>query len=241
MADKARELGIPDADVTACIETFTVNAKYVGVLRSISGAERFISVDVLAEDYVPHSQGSIQAGSVSHVEVGSLTPADLESTCFYISPIGDEESEERRHADLFMGSLIEPALTEFDLNVVRADQIGQAGMITSQIIDYIVQSKLVIADLSFHNPNVFYELALRHAVRKPIVQISRKMDRLPFDIGQIRTVIVDTTDIYTLVPQIASLQAQIATQIRETLHEGSEVENSLSVFSPNFWENLPKG
>jgi hypothetical protein len=59
----------------------------------------------------------------------------------------------------------------------------------------------VIADLSFHNPNVFYELALRHAVRKPIVQISRTADRLPFDIGQFRTIVVDTTDIYSLVPR----------------------------------------
>jgi hypothetical protein len=138
-----------------------------------------------------------------------------------------------------MGSLVEPALSEFGRKVVRADQIGQAGMSTRQIIEYIMHSKLVIADLSFHNPNVFYELALRHAVRKPIVQITRSADRLPFDIGQVRTVVVDTTDIYTLVPQLGSLQAQIAAQIRKTLEEGSEVENPLSVFAPNFWSSIP--
>lgn len=44
LADKAREFGIPDGDLPACVETFTVNTKYVGVLRSISGAERFISL-----------------------------------------------------------------------------------------------------------------------------------------------------------------------------------------------------
>lgn len=102
-----------------------------------------------------------------------------------------------------------------------------------------MHSKLVIADLSFHNPNVFYELALRHAVRRPIVQISRLADRLPFDIGQIRTVVVDTTDIYSLVPQLDSLRAQIGAQIRAAL-EGAEVENPLSIFSPNFWSSMPR-
>lgn len=49
------------------------------------------------------------------------------ATCFYITPIGDEDSELRRHADLFMGSLIEPALDEFKLKVVRADKIAKRG------------------------------------------------------------------------------------------------------------------
>lgn len=253
LMDKAREFGIPDGDLAACIETFTVNAKYVGVLRSISGAERFISLDTLVDDYTqaetfPEKQTSPQPQPSAHPIVptrGSVattkidTPSDFESACFYITPIGDEDSEARKHADLFMGSLVEPAIEEFGLTVVRADQIGQAGMITRQIIEYIMHSKLVIADLSFHNPNVFYELALRHAVRKPIVQITRNADRLPFDIGQVRTVVVDTTDIYTLVPQLSSLQAQIAAQIRKTLQEGSEVENPLSVFAPNFWSSIP--
>jgi hypothetical protein len=139
-----------------------------------------------------------------------------------------------------MGALVEPSLTEFGLRLVRADMIGEAGMITGQIIEYIIHSKLVVVDLSFHNPNVFYELALRHAVRKPIVQISRAADKLPFDIGQVRTIVVDTTDIYTLVPQLESLKAQIAGQIRKTLDEQSEVENPLSIFAPSFWQYLPK-
>lgn len=255
LCDKARDLGIPQDDVTACVETFTVNAKYVGVLRSISGAERFISLDTLVEDYLPRVPSTADQGARNAAPQGVVQPPltadprrsaaangnaaeDLGSTCFYITPIGSEGSEARKHSDLVMGSLVEPALAEFGLRVVRADQIGEAGMITRQIIDYIMHAKLVVADLSFHNPNVFYELALRHAVRKPIVQITRASDRLPFDIGQIRTVVIDTTDIYTLVPQLSSLQAQIAAQTRKTLEEGAEVENPLSVFAPTFWANI---
>lgn len=245
LADKARELGVPEEDTTECVETFTVNTKFVGVLRSISGAERLLSIDAVIDDFLPPGPGPTpralsqpRAGAQSSSE--QIQSAGFDTACFYISPIGEEASEQRKHADLFMGALVEPALAEFGLHLVRADRIGEAGMITGQIIEHIVHSRLVIVDLSFHNPNVFYELALRHAVRRPIVQISRAADKLPFDIGQVRTIVVDTTDIYTLVPQLESLKAQIAAQIRKTLEENTEVENPLSIFAPTFWEHLPK-
>lgn len=246
LADKARELGVPDDDVAECIETFTVNTKFVGVLRSISGAERFVSIDTVVDDFLPEPRSpqvqtttSVKAQSRPASLVSSESrQANLDTVCFYITPIGEEGSDQRKHSDLFMGALIEPALAEFGLNLVRADKIGEAGMITGQVIEHIVASRLVIVDLSYHNPNVFYELALRHAVRKPIVQICRVADKLPFDISQVRTIVVDTTDIYTFVPQLESLKAQIAAQIRKTLDEASEVENPLSVFAPYFWDSL---
>ena len=246
LADKAREAGVPEEDLSECVETFTVNTKFVGVLRSISGAERLLSIDAIIDDFLPAGTTPAPAPRALVHPRGSATPSEeqienagYDTACFYISPIGHEGSEQRKHADLFMGALVEPALGEFGLRLVRADQIGDAGMITGQIIEHIIHSKLVIVDLSFHNPNVFYELALRHAVRRPIVQISRASDRLPFDVGQVRTIVVDTTDIYTLVPQLESLKAQIAAQIRKTLDEKSEVENPLSVFAPSFWTHLP--
>lgn len=247
LMDKARELGVPGEDLAECVETFTVNTKFVGVLRSISGAERLLSIDNVIDDFSTHLEDlpQVRSNAPRHPhQVGVTTDNESHTTsydtaCFYITPIGEEGSEQRKHADLFMGALVEPALAEFDLRLVRADKIGDAGMITGQIIEHIIHSKLVIVDLSFHNPNVFYELALRHAVRKPIVQISRAMDKLPFDIGQVRTIVVDTTDIYTLVPQLESLKAQIAAQIRRTLDERSEAENPLSIFAPHFWDHLP--
>lgn len=244
LADKAREVGVPDEDLNECIETFTVNTKFVGVLRSISGAERFVSIDTVIDDFLPTGPAPAQRTTAATRTAAVLSrehtqDAGFDTACFYISPIGEEGSEQRKHADLFMGALVEPALSEFGLRLVRADKIGDAGMITGQIIEHIIHSRLVIVDLSFHNPNVFYELALRHAVRRPIVQISRAADRLPFDVGQVRTIVVDTTDIYTLVPQLESLKAQIAAQIRKTLDENTEVENPLSIFAPSFWEHLP--
>lgn len=116
--------------------------------------------------------------------------------------------------------------------VKRADQIDKPGTITKQIIEYIYKSKLVIADLSYHNPNVFYELALRHAFRLPTVQLIRKSDRIPFDLNQIRTIIIDTTDIFSLVPKIEIYRSEIASQVRQALNDPDAVDNPITNVFP---------
>ena len=117
--------------------------------------------------------------------------------------------------------------------------IGQPGMITSQVLEHILRSKLVIADLSYHNPNVFYEMALRHATKLPIIQICRKSDRLPFDVNQVRTIAIDTTDIYTLIPKLETYRSEIASIVRAAL-EGQGSSNPMSVFFPGITVNIPK-
>ncbi|MGH3942361.1 MAG: hypothetical protein ACRDTG_27825 [Pseudonocardiaceae bacterium] len=66
---------------------------------------------------------------------------------------------QRRHASLVLGSLLELALDSLGLELVRADKISQPAMITAQVIEYIAKAPLVVADLSFGNPNVYYKLA----------------------------------------------------------------------------------
>ena len=124
---------------------------------------------------------------------------------------------------------------------MRADRISKPGMITAQVIDHIVRAPVAVADLSFGNPNVCYELALRHACRRHALQIIRSADHLPFDVGQFRTVVVDMTDIYTLVPQIDSYRAEIARQCRAALDQANPVDSPLSLFYPDFWTHIEKG
>jgi hypothetical protein len=129
---------------------------------------------------------------------------------------------------------VEPALVPFGLQVVRADGIEKPGMITRQIIEYIMRARLVIADLSFHNPNVFYELALRHATRLPIVQIIRAGERIPFDVHQMRTITIDNRDIYTLVPKIETYRSEIGSQVRRALDATTEIDTPISIYFPDF-------
>ncbi len=66
--------------------------------------------------------------------------------------------------------------------VERADKIATPGMVSSQIINRLHDVELVIADLSFHNANAFYEMSIRHKVGKPIIHMIRKGEKIPFDV-----------------------------------------------------------
>ena len=89
--------------------------------------------------------------------------------CFVIAPIDAEGSETRRRSDQVLNHIISPAAEECGYETIRADNISEPGIITSQIIQHLLEDSLVIADLTGRNPNVFYELAIRHAIKKSVV------------------------------------------------------------------------
>lgn len=242
MRDFLESRAIAKEWLNECVDTYIGNLKFLGLLKVLSGAERVITVEHLIEE-MPSRGTSVEATvrqSTGRAAVSVAdTATDFSTTCFFVSPIGNEDSDERKHSDLFLNFIVAPALAEFGLNIVRADQIGHGGMITRQIIEHLVRSKLVIADLSFHNPNVFYELAIRHACRLPTVQIIQEGDKIPFDLDQVRTVIVDNSSIYSLVPQLETYKSQIANQVRKALEEGESAENPISTFFPGLKVTIP--
>lgn len=244
MRDFLNEKGYKQDEVTECVDTFILNAKFLGLLRTIAGAERFLTLEHVLEDTpisatpftTPSNQTSYRP-PVTTYDDRSGGPVievldDWSKICFYITPIGAPGSDARKHADLFLSHIVEPAVEEFKMKVVRADQIGKPGMITSQIIEHVVKARIAIADLSFHNANVFYELSLRHAFGLPTVQIIRAADPIPFDLNQVRTIQIDTTDIYTLVPQLETYKSEIANQVRRALNDTETQENPLTIFYP---------
>ncbi|MES2509865.1 MAG: hypothetical protein V4625_08040 [Pseudomonadota bacterium] len=237
------KIDIPDLD--ECVDTFIVNAKDLELLRTIGGAETLVPIEQVLEE-LPEGDGTTKVArasiplqpptTVKKLQEDSRDAVDWQKICFYITPIGSEDSLERKHSDLFMSSLVQPALEELGLTVIRADQIGEPGMITTQVLEYLKRSRLAIADLSYLNPNVFYEVALRHALRLPVVQLIRKADRLPFDVNQSRTLVFDTSDIYSLVPKLQTYRAEIANQARKALDDPESVGNPVSIFYPDFYK-----
>lgn len=232
MLDTLLEAKVNRASAEQLVDLFVVNTKYLGLLQELAGAERLVTKDHVLEQV---SRGAVlpPISKVSEEEKRIGGKVDFNKVCFYITSIGEEGSLERKHSDLFLGSIIEPALEQFKLEVIRADKIENPGMITKQIIEYIVNAKLVIADLSFNNPNVFYELAIRHACRKPTVQVIKKGDKIPFDVGQSRTIIIDCTDIYSLVPKLELHRSEISTQVSKALSDENGVDNPLNSVYPN--------
>jgi len=114
-----------------------------------------------------------------------------EKTCFVVCPIGSEGSDIRARSDKFIEHIVHDVVDEFGYNIVRANEMSEPGSITTQIIEKVVESDLVIADLTGHNPNVFYELALRHSTAKPYIQMIDSSENIPFDISDLRTIYYD--------------------------------------------------
>jgi len=114
---------------------------------------------------------------------------------FVIAPIGHEKTNIRKRSDLVLRHVIRPAVKECGYRATRADEIAEPGLITRQVIQRILDDPLVIADLTGQNPNVFYELAIRHAIQKPLVQLIQKGEPIPFDVAPTRTIFLDHTDL----------------------------------------------
>ena len=136
--------------------------------------------------------------------------------CFVVAPIGDRGSNTRKRSDQVINFVLTPVLEEVGYDAPeRADNLPSPGMITTQVIDCVMDADLVIADLTERNPNVFYELAIRHAVRKPFIQLIDDSETIPFDVSDMRTVRFNIHDLDSVEDAKASLRTQI-----EAIHGG---------------------
>jgi|SRR5690348_2716218 len=135
-----------------------------------------------------------------------MTTAAPIETCFVISPFGDP-------FDKYFSSIIRPAIENSGLYAVRGDSLYRPTTIVDDIWNGIKNAKILIAELTGRNPNVFYELGLAHAISKPVVLISQSIDDVPFDLRGIRVILYDKDD-----PQWGDLlKANIERSLSEVL------------------------
>jgi hypothetical protein len=151
---------------------------------------------------------------------------DVEKLCFVIGPIGDEGSESRTHANWLLDGIIRPVFSEHfsDFVVQRADEIKAPGDINSQVINRIMDAELVIADMSMHNANAFYELAVRHMVRLPTIHIIHKDFKIPFDVAPHRAIRFSRQEFSDL----AKAKAELKSVVDEVISPGFVVENPVT-------------
>lgn len=153
-----------------------------------------------------------------------MTKNEKAKKCFVIAPIGDAESEIRRRSNQILKHIIKPIADELGYDAVRADDISEPGIITSQVIEHLLDDDLVIADLTTKNPNVFYELAVRHCAKKPIVQIIQHDETIPFDVTTTRTIHVDHRDL----DSVANCKEELKKQILSVESDPSKTDSPIT-------------
>jgi len=108
-------------------------------------------------------------------------------TCFTIMPFGG-------WFDDYYSTVFTPAIEESGLKSIRADDLYTPTTIVSDIWNLTKQAKIILADLSGKNPNVFYELGLAHALGKPVVLVVEGIDDVPFDLRALRVITYDKNE-----------------------------------------------
>lgn len=108
--------------------------------------------------------------------------------CFIVCPIGKEGTDTRKRSDTLFKHILNPICKESGFECIRVDNINNASdSIPQTILDNLATCDLVIADLTEHNPNAFYEIGYRSALGKPIIHLKDKNDSIPFDVASLRT------------------------------------------------------
>ena len=157
---------------------------------------------------------------------------DFMKTCFVVSPIGETDSEIRSNADKLFKYIISPVCESCGFEPVRVDQINDSDSITQTIIDKLLSSELVIADILGHNPNVFFEMGYRKCTDKPIIHLKKKGETIPFDVNTVRTFEYDLTDLDNVEETKKRLEQTIGTFSFEnkTNALGQDEENNKQLF-----------
>jgi hypothetical protein len=223
--------GVPRERIDEAKALLRENGLYAGILLQNADGSSSVKLDPastgirpLAETPVPSEEPATQVPSPA---VG------FERICFVITPIGEEDSEQRRHANMILRNVIEPVTRELDLVPVRADQIDRAGLITKQVFEHLARARVCVPDLSFSNPNAFYELGVRHMCKLPTVQFIRKGDKIPFDVSQGRTIKIDMSDVYTVMESVESAKKELLQHIKHALSADYKGEdNPVNTYLP---------
>jgi hypothetical protein len=107
-----------------------------------------------------------------------------EHICFVIMPFGGWLND-------YYASIYCPAIKAAKLTPRRADDLFRPSTIVNDIWEYTKRAKVLLADLTGKNPNVFYELGLAHALAKPVILVAEAMDDIPFDLRALRIILYD--------------------------------------------------
>lgn len=113
----------------------------------------------------------------------SRSIAVTEGSCFLLMPFADEMRS--------VHATVKDVCSRLSITCERADDIYSQRPIFATILDSILKSEVIIADLTGKNPNVFYETGIAHSLREPqsVILVSQSLDDVPFDLRHLPIVL----------------------------------------------------
>lgn len=171
--------GLPTSKLPEFKTVFLESLKAAKLLEEHNGKQRVLDL----------SQELAHLGESSELRrLEKSVSVSGNDTCFVIMPFAAPLGN---HYSL----IFEPAIKKAGLRPIRADDdIFATGKIIDQIWAGINAAKVLVAELTSRNPNVFYELGIAHALHKPVVLISSNEGDVPFDVRHIRVIYYDVND-----------------------------------------------
>ncbi len=143
-------------------------------------------------------------------------PAKKQGSCLVIMPF-------KEPFDTYYATIIAPAVKSASLDPIRADSLYRSTPIMNDLWQMVQKAKVLVAELTERNANVFYELGLAHAIGKPIVLVSETMDDVPFDLRPLRVLTYDKDD-----PSWGDkLRTKIVASLGETIEDPVEAVPSM--------------
>jgi hypothetical protein len=117
--------------------------------------------------------------------------------------------------DTMYREVIKPVVEDdLKLQVVRIDEVAGPGIIFEDIKRHIAESKIVIAEITAPNQNVFYELGYAHALNKPTILLAQRGRELPFDIKSYRVIFYDDS-----IGGKPAVERELRKHLRAVLHD----------------------
>jgi tetratricopeptide (TPR) repeat protein len=134
------------------------------------------------------------AGISANTPLPAERLAELERTCFVIMPFGEKPVGDRKvDFNAIYQAIFKPAIEAVKtpeghpLLPARTDMDGFSGAITQEMFEYILYSRMAFADISGFNPNVLYEIGVRHSAQESGTVLFRQAGgAIPFDIATIK-------------------------------------------------------
>lgn len=205
------KFGIPKEKLAEFKSIFLETLNKAKLLEEHDGKRRVIDVS----SDLPNTA----ATSETLKKLGKSVAISAHDSCFvmmsFALPLGD-----------YYEKVYKPAIEKAGLTPVRADtEIFGAGKIMDQVWSGISAAKVLVAELTTRNPNVFYELGLAHALKKPVVLVSSNEADVPFDLKHIRVIYYDMADPFwgtKLLDKVAENIVSAVQNPEEAIFKGEE-------------------